>query len=136
MVAYTGSSFCDYFMKRRQFVLQLARWVGVALVVCILAGVHTETVVPRSFGAANFQKVTRSWVVGESQPTQRRAITNSQQQSGVYDKKQKIAPPSSNVSELKVSSIAFYKRVDRYHPAPNWFLLTNRNGKIHSQQYA
>lgn len=114
----------------------MARWVSLALVVFILAGVHTETVVPRSFGAASLEKVSRGSVVGESHPTQRRAITTAQQYYGVYDKKQKTAPLSSNVSELKVSQNVFYQRIGRYHPAPNWFLVTSRNGKIHSQQYA
>lgn len=123
-------------MQKRQFVLQLARWVSIALVVFILAGIHTETVVPRSFGAANFEKVSRSSVTAELPSSQRRAITGSQQHSVVYDKKQRVAPLSSNVSELKVSQNVFYQRIGRYRPAPNWFLVTSKNGKIHSQQYA
>lgn len=137
MLAYIRSVFCAFYMKRRQIINQVARWISCFLVVCILAGVHTETVAPRSFEAVNFQKVNRSAVTTELPSAQRRAITNAQQRLGIYDRKQKVAPLNNNsISEYKVTQRVFYQRIDVYRPAPNWFLVTSKNGKIHSQQYA
>lgn len=136
MVGYTGGIFSDFFMKRSEFIHKLARWVGLVLVVCTLASVHTETVVPRNFGAANLEKVSRSTVIAELPTSRRSAITSSSQHSSIYDKKQKASPLNTYAVESKVSQSIFYYHIDGHHPAPNWFLVTSRYGKIHSQQYA
>ncbi len=104
--------------------------------VLIVSAFHSDAVLPQSAHAGHIQRISRNVYGSELPQTQHKAITSQGSECGVVDKKHRRAKLEHSLCESHVTQISFYLHITTYHPAPHWYLVMSRQGKIHSLHYA
>lgn len=123
-------------MLRKLFSPKNIRIISLFLAVFVLSGIHTETVSPQISENLQIERVGRSSYTPELPQTQRRAFTSQEREYGVADKKYRKNKTECSEQETKVTQDSFYNPVGTCHPAPVWYLVATRYGRIHSLHYA